>query len=354
MKGLILSGGHGTRLRPITHVQQKQLIPVANKPILFYAIEDILEVGIKDIGIIIGPNKEQVIETVNNANFDANITFIEQEAPLGLAHAVKISEDYLGDESFVMYLGDNILRNGIVKHVNRFKKAGCDASILLSHVKNPQQFGVAELDNRGNVIKLVEKPKEPKSDLALVGIYLFSPVVFEAVNAIKPSWRNELEITDAIQYIIDTGHKVDSAIVDGWWKDTGKAEDILDANHLVLDELVSFNKGTLEEDVIIKGRVAIEEGTIIKKGSVIKGPVIIGKNCVIGENTYIGPYTSIGDNSKIFGGELESTIIIGDSIINCKEKIVDSLIGKNTEISTSNRLPKGYKFVIGDHSKIEI
>ncbi|UZE92313.1 MAG: glucose-1-phosphate thymidylyltransferase [Methanosarcinales archaeon] len=354
MKGLILSGGHGVRLRPITYSQQKQLIPVANKPILFYAIEDVIEAGIKDIGIIVGPNKDRVVEAVNNAYFDAEISFIEQEAPLGIAHAVKISEDFIGDKPFVVYLGDNIIKGGIIRHVKRFEKGDMDASILLTHYENPGLFGCAELNEDGSIKRLIEKPKKPPSDLVLVGIYMFRPPIFEAVKNIKPSWRDELEITDAIQYLIDNNLKVNSEIVTGWWKDTGKPEDIIEANQLVLDELEPYNRGVLEDKVIIKGRVSIGENTVIKSGSVIKGPVIIGKSCKIGPNTYIGPYTSIGDNCEVINGEIESSIIMDGTKINCNKKIVDSLIGKEVKISDRDQLPKGHRLVIGDSSQVEL
>jgi len=351
MKGLILSGGHGTRLRPITYSQQKQLIPVANKPILFYAIEDVMEAGVKDIGIIVGPNKEQVIETVDNANFDAEISFMEQKAPLGIAHALKISEDFIGDESFVVYLGDNILKGGIIRHVEYFEKSDADASILLSPHENPSLFGCAELNEDGSVRRLIEKPQKPPSNLVLVGIYLFRSPIFEAIKNIKPSWRNELEITDAIQYLIEKGFKVHSEIVDGWWKDTGRPEDIIEANHLVLDELEPYNKGIVE-DSTIKGRVGIGGNTAIHK-STIKGPVMIGRNCKI-VDTYIGPYTSIGDNCEIINGEIESSIVMDGAKINCSKKIVDSLIGRGVKISKRDQLPKGHRFIIGDESQVEL
>ena len=343
------------RLRPLTYSQQKQLIPVANKPILFYAIEDIVNCGIDEIGIIIGPNREQIIETVGDGSrWNVKITYIDQNEPLGLAHAVKISGEFLGDDSFVMYLGDNLLKGNITKHTEHFKKSNADASILLTHVKNPSQFGVAELNDDGSVMRLTEKPKEPKSDLALVGIYMFKSKIFDAIKNIKPSWRNELEITDAIQYLIDHNLKVDSAIVKDWWKDTGKPEDILEANHLVLDELEPYNKGTLDDGAIIRGKVAIGDGTTIHKGSIVKGPAVIGRNCEIGPGTYIGPYTSIGDNSRIINGEIEYSVIMDDAIIECDKKIVDSLVGKGVKIFERNKLPKGHKFVIGDNSEVEI
>jgi len=272
MKALILSGGHGTRLRPLTYSQQKQLIPVANKPVLFYAIEDVIKVGIKDIGIIVGPNKEQVIETVRSANWDANIEFIYQGEPKGLAHAILCAEEFLDNEEFVMYLGDNILRDGIVEHANKFRKLNPDALILLTEVEEPQRFGVAELDENGRIKRLIEKPKVPPSNYALVGVYFFKPVIIEACKNIKPSWRNELEITDAIQWLIDNGYRVEASIVTGWWKDTGKPEDILEANRLILDDIRSKNEGKVENSRIM-GRVVIERRVVIKD-SVIKGPCI--------------------------------------------------------------------------------
>jgi len=354
MKGLILSGGYGTRLRPLTHSQQKQLIPVANKPILFYAIEDVIEALVREIGIVIGSNKEQVITTVKSAEWNADITFIYQDEPKGIAHAVKISKDFIGDEPFILYLGDNILKEGIMKHAEEFKKQKPDASVLLTHVSNPQQFGVAELDSNNNVKRFIEKPKRPPSDLALVGVYFFAPTIFKAIEHLKPSWRGQLEITDAIQWLIDNGYKINATIVKDWWKDTGKVEDVLEANRLVLDDLRPFNKGTIESGALIQGRVSVDEGTIILKGSVLKGPVIVGKDCTIGPATYIGPYTSIGDNCEIIGAEVESSIVMNNTTINCKKKIVDSLIGTNVKISESAELPKGYRFVLGDSSDVRI
>jgi len=352
MRGLVLSGGHGTRLRPITYSHQKQLIPVANKPILFYAIEDIIEAGIHEIGIVVGPNKEQVMDTVLSREWDATIEFIEQDAPRGIAHAVKISQGFLKDEPFVVYLGDNILREGITRHVDDFITSGVDASILLSHVSNPQQFGVAQLDEQGRVIRLIEKPKRPPSDLALVGIYLFMPVIFDAVHSITPSWRNELEITDAIQWLIDHGYSVRASIVDGWWKDTGRSEDILEANTLVLDDIRPDIRGTVE-DAVIRGRVVVGEGTVLTGGSVVKGPAIIGRGCTI-SNAYIGPYTSIGDGCEIVGTEVEGSVVMEGARILDVERVVDSLIGRDALVERGNSLPKGHSLKIGDNSVVKI
>ncbi|MBO8175049.1 MAG: glucose-1-phosphate thymidylyltransferase [Thermococcus sp.] len=352
MKALILSGGHGTRLRPLTYSQQKQLIPVANKPVLFYAIEDVIEAGIHDIGIIIGPNAEQVKKTVMSVEWDASIKFIYQGEPLGLAHAIKVARDYLGDDDFVMYLGDNILREGIVRHLEHFKKGDFDASILLCEVPNPQQFGVAELSEDGKTIKrLIEKPKVPPSNLALVGIYFFKPIIHEAVKHLKPSWRGELEITDAIQWLIDHGYKVGWTKVTGWWKDTGKPEDILDANRLILDDIERDIR--VETRAKIIGRVVIEEGTEIDENTVIKGPAIIGKNCKI-RNAYIGPYTSIGNNCVIENTEIEDSVILEGSEIRCGGRIVESLIGRNVKILEQNNHPIGRRLIIGDNSQLTL
>ncbi len=350
MKALILSGGHGTRLRPLTYSQQKQLIPVANKPVLFYAIEDVIEAGIREIGIVVGPNAEQVKETVLSVDWDAEIEFIYQGEPKGLAHAILVARDYLGNDDFVMYLGDNILKEGIVRHLENFKKGNFDASILLCEVPNPQQFGVAELSEDGKTIKrLIEKPKNPPSNLALVGIYFFKPVIHEAVRHIKPSWRGELEITDAIQWLIDHGYRVGWTKVTGWWKDTGKPEDLLEANRLILDDIKTNIK--IETKARIHGRVVIEEGTQIDENTVIKGPVVIGRNVVI-KNSYIGPYTSIGDNVVIENTEIEDSIILPGSEIRDAGRIVESLIGKGVKIIKGNSHPLGRKFVIGDNSRI--
>ncbi|WP_456423182.1 glucose-1-phosphate thymidylyltransferase [Thermococcus sp.] len=350
MKALILSGGHGTRLRPLTYSQQKQLIPVANKPVLFYAIEDVIEAGIHEIGIIIGPNAEQVKKTVLSREWDAEIEFIYQGEPKGLAHAILVARDYLGDDDFVMYLGDNILREGIVKHKKHFEKGNYDASILLTEVPNPQQFGVAELSEDGKTIKrLVEKPKNPPSNLALVGIYFFKPIIHEAVKNIKPSWRNELEITDAIQWLIDHGYRVGWTKVTGWWKDTGKPEDLLDANRLILDDLKPEIR--VQTKARIHGRVVIGEGSEIDENTVIKGPVIIGQNVRI-RNSYIGPYTSIGDNVVIENTEIEDSIILPDSEIRDAGRIVESLIGRGVKILRGTSHPSGKKLVVGDNSRI--
>ena len=350
MKGLILAGGHGTRLRPLTYSQQKQLIPVANKPILFYALEDVIEAGAKKIGIIVGPNKEQVRATVESENWDAGIDFIYQEEPKGLAHTILVAKEFL-DEPFVMYLGDNILREGIEKHAKKFEENKNDASIMLTEVENPRQFGIAELNDDGTIKRLIEKPKHPPSNLALVGIYFFKPVILEACKRIKPSWRNELEITDAIQWLIDNGYKVGWTKVEGWWKDTGKTEDILEANRLILDGLSSEIRGEVKGE--IRGRVSIDKGTEVNENSVIKGPALVGRDCLI-KDGYIGPYTTIGNNCEIINSEVDDSVVMdGARLINAGN-IIDSIIGRDVVIEKNKSLPKGSKFIIGDNSWVRI
>ena len=350
MKALILSGGSGTRLRPLTYSQQKQLIPVANKPVLFYAIEDVIEAGAQDIGIILGPNKDQVIDTVNSRDWDARIEFIYQGVPKGLAHTILVAEKFL-DDDFVMYLGDNILRDGIVRHEERFRSLGSDASVLLTEVEDPQRFGVADLNQDGSIRRLVEKPKVPPSNYALVGVYFFKPVIIDACKAIKPSWRDELEITDAIQWLIEHGYKVDASFVEGWWKDTGKPEDIFEANRLILDDITTRNGGLMENSRVM-GRVIIEKDAKIER-SVIKGPCIIGNRSVISDS-YIGPYTSVGDGCRICGTEIEDSIIMDESRIINAGRIVESLIGRNVRIQECVALPKGNRLIVGDNSDITL
>lgn len=353
MKALILSGGKGTRLRPITHTGAKQLIPIANKPILFYGLEAIADAGIKDVGIVVGETGEEIKEAVGTGKkWGLKVTYIEQEAPLGLAHAVKISQSYLKEEPFVMYLGDNLIKEGISSLVGEFKRKKLNALILLSRVKEPQRFGVAEL-KKGEVVRLTEKPKKPKSDLALVGVYMFDRNIFEAVNNIRPSFRKEYEITDAIQYLIDKGYKVHSHIIQGWWKDTGKVEDVLEANRLILESLQTKIKGKVDGDSRIIGRVAIEKGARVIN-SVIRGPAIIGKKSKI-INSYIGPFTSIYWGTTIKNSEIEHSIILEETIIDSiSGRINESLVGKGVSISKTKAKPQSYRFTLGDRSKLEV
>ncbi len=349
MKGLVLSGGYGTRLRPLTYSQQKQLIPVANKPIIFYGIEDMVKAGIRDIGIIVGPNKEQVMEVVGDGSrWNCRIEYINQEKPLGLAHAVKISRTFIDDDSFVMYLGDNILRGPINRYIKEFRKFGSNTVILLSEVDNPKQFGIAKLNPDGSIQELLEKPENPPSNLAIVGLYIFDNSIFDAIDNIKPSPRGELEITDAMQYQIENKAKVNSAIVEGWWKDTGKPDDILEVNRLVLEDIEPYNRGSIGEGASVSGRVAIGEGTVVKKGSTIEGPVIIGDNCEIGPDARIGSYTSIGNNSTIRNASIDYSLIMDNTVIDFKGRIEKSLIGRDVKIEKHDN----NKFIIGDHSRV--
>ncbi len=355
MKGLILSGGSGTRLRPLTHTGPKQLIPIANKPNILYCLDDLRDAGITDIGVILGNNMPDKVMALlgDGANFGVKITYIHQGEPKGIAHAVGCAEEFMNGEPFVVYLGDNILKGGIKYMVEEFDRGKLEGMVALCPVDNPQKFGIAELDENGNIIRLVEKPKEPKSNLALIGIYFLRKSIFPIIKDLKPSWRNELEITDAIDNLSKQTGKVKARQVRGWWKDTGKPEDILVANHLVLEDLQEKNEGTLEEGATLLGRVSVGKGTVIKKGSVIRGPVIIGRDCIIGPDTYVGPYTAVGDNCTITDGEIEASILVGDTTIDCGKKIVDSLIGGGCKITKAqNQRPAGYRLVVGENSQI--
>jgi glucose-1-phosphate thymidylyltransferase len=354
LKGLILSGGKGTRLRPITHTSAKQLVPVANKPVLFYGIEAMAAAGIDEIGIIIAPETGGEIREAagDGSQFGVAISYIEQDAPLGLAHAVLTAEAFLGDSAFVMYLGDNLLRDGITDLVEQFRAEGPDAMILLTPVPDPEHYGVAELDGDERVKRLVEKPKEPETDLALVGVYMFTPSIFDASRAIEPSWRDELEITDAIQHLVDRGLRVDPHIVRGWWKDTGQVQDMLDANRLILDDLGERIDGELI-DSRVEGRVVIEAGARLERATV-RGPAIIGAGSQI-TDAYIGPYSAVGDGVTIERAEVEYSIVLsGSSVRDLDGRIEASLIGRNVAIGRSPALPKAYRFVVGDNAEIAI
>jgi len=353
LKGLILSGGKGTRLRPLTYTSAKQLVPVANKPVLFYGIEAIAAAGIRDIGIVVGDTHAEIRAAVGDGSrWGVRIEYIPQEAPLGLAHAVKISERFLGREPFVMYLGDNLLNKGITHFVEEFARERPAAQILLAHVPDPQMFGVAQL-NDGQVVRLVEKPKEPIGDLALVGVYMFGPEVFESVGRIRPSFRNELEITDAIQDLIDRGLTVRPHIVDGWWKDTGKLEDMLEANRLILDTYERRIAGTVDAESRIEGKVVIEAGAVVEQ-SVIRGPAIIGRGARI-IRAYVGPFTSIMNDVEIQDSEIEHSIVLeGSSVRDLANRVIDSLIGKNVRIYRMPVKPSAYRFMLGDNSEVGI
>ncbi|HEX8066602.1 MAG TPA: glucose-1-phosphate thymidylyltransferase [Thermoleophilaceae bacterium] len=353
LKGLILSGGRGTRLRPITYTRAKQLVPVANKPVLFYGIESLADAGIREIGVIVAPETGDEIREAagDGSRFGVSITYIEQDAPSGLAHAVLTAEGFLGSSPFVMYLGDNLLRDGIVDLVERFRSNAPDALILLTPVPDPQNYGVAELDGE-RVARLVEKPEDPRSDLALVGVYMFTPAIFDAARAIEPSWRDELEITDAIQRLIDSGRTVDPHVVRGWWKDTGQVQDMLDANRLILDDVQERVEGELI-DSKVEGRVVIEPGAVLER-STVRGPAIVGRGARI-TDAYVGPYTSIGEDVTIHGAELEYSIVLsGSSVRDLAGRLEASLIGRNVAIGRSPAAPRAYRFVVGDNAEISI
>ncbi len=355
MKGLILSGGKGTRMRPLTYTSAKQLIPVANKPVLVYGIEAIVAAGIEDIAIIVSPETGPEIRQCigDGSRYGANVQYVEQAAPSGLAHAVLTAEEFLRDAPFVMYLGDNLLQHGITPLVDEYRSKDCNCEILLTRVPNPQQFGVAELSDTGRVVKLTEKPPEPKSDLALVGVYMFDEKIFAAAKAIQPSKRGELEITDAIQWLLDNGYSVHPHIVKGWWKDTGKIEDMLEANRTVLDTFDRDIRGSTTGESQIEGKVVIEEGAEIID-SVVRGPSIIGAGATI-RHAYVGPYTSIGNRCAIEHCEIENSIVLeSSSIKHVNGRIEASLIGKNVKIGRMHRKPAAYRFMVGDNSEVGI
>jgi glucose-1-phosphate thymidylyltransferase len=359
MKGLILSGGRGTRLRPITHTSAKQLVPVANKPVLFYGIEAMAEAGIEEVGIVIAPETGREIEQAagDGSRFGVRISYILQDEPLGLAHAVLTAEPFLGTSPFVMYLGDNLLQGGISDLVSAFREHLPDALILLTRVPDPSNYGVAELARAspgelGRVVRLVEKPADPASDLALVGVYMFSGEIHDAARALAPSARGELEITDAIQHLVDSGRRVEPHIVRGWWKDTGRLEDILEANRLILDNLLERVQGELIESQV-DGRVVIEPGARLER-TTVRGPAIVGADARLSD-CYIGPYTAIGDRCTIAAAEVEHSILLtGASICRLDGRVESSLLGRNVTVRKGDRQPRAYRFMVGDNSDISI
>ncbi|MGH8985362.1 MAG: glucose-1-phosphate thymidylyltransferase [Acidimicrobiia bacterium] len=363
MKGLILSGGAGTRLRPITHTSAKQLVPVANKPILFYGIEDMAAAGITDIGIIVGDTRDEIAGAVGDGSrWGLRVTYLPQEAPLGLAHCVLIAREFLGDDDFVMYLGDNMLQQGLQEFLEGFEKDRArstaegltppSAQILLAHVADPRQFGVADVDEAGEVVALIEKPAQPPSDLALVGVYLFTPRVHEAVRAIEPSARGELEITDAIQWLIDRGDRVRHEVLAGWWIDTGKKDDLLHSNRLILETIETRIEGSVDADSTIEGRVVVGAGAKIV-GSRVRGPVIIGERTRV-TNSFVGPFTSISYDCEITDSELDHSVVLEESRIVGIAGIADSLVGKEVEVIRSGTRPRALRLMLGDHSRVDL
>jgi len=356
MKAIILSGGKGTRLRPLTYTGAKQLVPVANKPILWYGLEAIIAAGITDIGIIISPETGEEVKTKtgNGDRFGAKITYILQDKPAGLAHAVKIAQPFLGDDPFVMYLGDNLVQSDLNQFLENFKTKKLDALTLLCPVNNPSAFGVAKVDENGRVLQLIEKPKVPPSNLALVGIYLFDPIIHNAIASIQPSPRGELEITDAIQYLIDQQLKVEAYKLEGWWLDTGKKDDLLEANRIILDTCLNSSiKGEVDEASQVIGRVEIGSGSKVINCT-IRGPVTIGSGCHL-ENCFVGPYSSVADQVTLIDTDLEHSVILqGAKVIGIQQRIVDSVIGQRAHLKVAPQRPKALRFLIGDDCQIEL
>ncbi|MBB6351313.1 glucose-1-phosphate thymidylyltransferase [Nonomuraea muscovyensis] len=353
MKALVLAGGKGTRLRPLTHTSAKQLVPVANKPVLYYGLEALRDAGITSVGIITGDTGQEVREAVGDGSrFGLEVEYIPQEAPLGLAHCVLIAREFLGDEPFVMYLGDNFLVGGIRDLVESYQAAGHDAQILLTRVAEPQFYGVAELGPSGEIVGLEEKPEHPRSDLAIVGVYIFSPAIHEAVRAISPSARGELEITDAIGWLIERGHHVHSHLVSGYWKDTGRLQDMLECNRIVLEQVEPEVHGTVDGLSEITGRVVVERGAVVEN-SVLRGPIVVGANAKI-VSSYIGPFTSIGPDCVVADAEIEYSIVLDGSSVVGVSRIGHSLIGRNVEVSGTTGAPNTHQLMVGDHSKIKV
>jgi glucose-1-phosphate thymidylyltransferase len=353
LKGLILSGGRGTRLRPITHTSAKQLVPVANRPVLFYGIQAMADAGIREVGIIIAPETGDEIRAAvgDGSRFGVRITYIVQDEPAGLAHAVLTAEPFLGRDAFVMYLGDNLLQGGIEDLVEAFQTSAPDALILLTPVPDPEHYGVAELDD-GRVVALAEKPPEPKTDLALVGVYMFTPAIHDAARAIPPSARGELEITDAIQHLVDAGRRVEPHVVKGWWKDTGRLDDMLEANRLILDTIEARVEGELV-DSQVDGRVVIEAGARLERCTV-RGPAVIGAGARL-TDCYVGPYSAIGEGCRIERAEVEHSILLADSsVVGLDGRMESSLLGRNVHIGRGDRQPRAYRFMVGDNSEIGI
>ena len=368
MKGLILAGGLGSRLRPLTHTSAKQLVPVANKPIIFYGIEAMAEAGIRDIGIVVGDTRNEIMAAVGDGSrWGIDVSYIPQESPDGLAACVVISRDFLGDDDFVMYLGDNLVEDGIAPTVAAFEAARAKAStpsfdeaevappaaqILLKRVDDPSQFGVAELDTDGSVIRLVEKPKDPQSDLALVGVYLFDSTIHEACRSIKPSARNELEITDAIQWLVDNGHRVVTQVLEGWWLDTGKKDPLLEANRVILESIERRIDGDIDADSAVDGRVVIEAGASLVR-SRVRGPAIIGAGTKL-VDAFIGPFTAIGDDCEVVDSEIDHSVVMSGSKIIGAGRLLDCLIGREAEVTRSASTPKATRMMLGDHCQVDL
>ncbi len=356
MKGIILHGGHGTRLRPLTHTGPKQLLPIANKPMSQYPLEDLKKAGITDIAIIIGDVYPDKVKEYygDGKNFGVKVSYIYQDQPKGIAHAINLCKDFVENERFVVYLGDNILRKDLINYKEKFDSSDSDAMILLCEVDDPSRFGIAELEqNKKTIKKIIEKPKNPTSNLAVIGVYFLTPKIFDIIKKLKPSWRDELEITDALQLLMDEGNTIEYDIVTGWWKDTGTPEDILHANSLILDSIGKENQFVINKDAKIQENIVIGKDSTISRDSFVKGPAIIGESCVIGPSARIGPYVSIGDNSKIKNCDIENSIIMESTEISSKIHIKDSIIATGSKIE-DNKEPKRHQFLLGERSQVKL
>jgi glucose-1-phosphate thymidylyltransferase len=358
MKGVLLHGGGGSRLRPLTHTGPKQLIPVAGKPISQYCLEDMCDAGVKEVAIVLGSVwPEKVREYYGDgSSLGMRFHYIDQGKPLGLAHAIGLAKEFVGQDKFLVYLGDNLLKGGIAKHVNSFSSEKYDAMVLLTKVSAPERFGVAKFDGSGKLEALIEKPKPPPSQFALVGVYFLTPIIFDAIDKLKPSWRGELEITDAIQTLLATGHDVQHRFVEGWWKDTGTVQDILDSNRLILDDrMQTAVYGMIKSGAMVEGRVHIGQGVTVDEGSVVRGPAYVGPHSVIGPNTYVGPYSSIGKDCRIVNSEIESSVVFDSvQILNVKRRITSSIIGAHSEVVGMNERPAGYRLIVGEQSSVKV
>lgn len=354
MKGIILHGGHGTRLRPLTHTGPKQLLPIANKPMSQYALEDLREAGIKDIAVIIGDVYPEKVKEFygDGSDFGVKLNYIFQEQPKGISHAIRLCKDFVGNDKFIVYLGDNILRKGLVDYTKKFKSSNTDALILLCEVNEPSRFGIAEFEN-GTIKKIIEKPKVTNSNLAVIGVYFLTPTIFDIIDTLKPSWRGELEITDALQLLVDNDFSIEHDIVTGWWKDTGTPEDILHANKLVLDTIGTPHQFVLSESSHVQGNVVTGKDSSVSRDSFIMGPVIIGDNCTIGPRVRIGPYVSIGNNSVLKECDIENSIIMQYCKIDTKIHLKDSIIAQGSEI-INNQEPKKHQFLLGERSQLKL
>jgi glucose-1-phosphate thymidylyltransferase len=357
MKGIVLAGGTGSRLRPITHTGPKQLVPVGNKPVIDYGLEDLREAGIEEVGVVLGNKGREAIQhhLGDGSEFGLDITYIVQGDPLGLAHAVGCARDFVGGEPFVVYLGDNLMAGSITAFVDDFDPSIYAAGIGVQEVDEPSRYGIVDIDDQGEITRLLEKPAEPPTNLALIGVYVFTPAIFDRIESLEPSWRGELEITEAIQRLLEDGYAVQSHVVEGWWKDTGKPEDILHANRQVLDRLDRRVEGTIADGASVRGRVEVGEDSTIEDGAVVRGPVSVGEGTTVRGGAYVGPYTSIGDDCLVSDAHIESSVVIGDAEIRCDRVIVDSLVGRHAEIvSDSGTKPDGMRVTVGENSSLRL